>query len=60
MTQPISLHPAHRYLWSGLSSDDGDAEVGVLGIPFNNAAITSFAAAKVIYEVFGWVKASQS
>ena len=29
--------PAHRHLWSGLASDDADAEVSVLGIPFDNA-----------------------
>jgi agmatinase len=32
--------PAHRRLWSGLSSDEPAAEVGVLGVPFDNA--TSF------------------
>lgn len=32
--------PKHRRLWSGLASDDLRAEVGVLGIPFDNA--TSF------------------
>jgi agmatinase len=51
MTQSISPHPAHRYLWSGLSSDDADAEVGVLGIPFDNATSfrkgASFAPAKI-------------
>ena len=51
MAQSISPHPAHRYLWSGLSSDDGDAEVGVLGIPFDNATSfrkgSSFAPAKI-------------
>jgi agmatinase len=51
MTQSISPHPTHRYLWSGLSSSDGDAEVGVLGIPFDNATSfrkgTAFAPAKI-------------
>lgn len=36
----MAIHPAHRWLWSGLSSDDPDAEAGVLGVPFDNA--TSF------------------
>jgi agmatinase len=27
----------HRDLWSGLSSSDNDAEIGVFGIPFDNA-----------------------
>ena len=39
--EPFPTHlPAHRALWSGLSSDDPQAEVGILGIPFDNA--TSF------------------
>ena len=32
--------PPHRELWSGLCSDVAEAEVGVLGVPFDNA--TSF------------------
>ena len=36
-----SVHPTHRDLWSGLSSDDAAsliaAEVGVLGVPFDGA-----------------------
>ena len=40
MTHSVSIRPAHRHLWSGLTSDDPDAEVGVLGVPFDNA--TSF------------------
>ena len=40
MTPSVSVRPAHRYLWSGLLSDDPAAEVGVLGVPFDNA--TSF------------------
>ena len=36
----LPLHPTHRRLWSGLSSDDPEAEIGILGIPFDNA--TSF------------------
>jgi len=30
--------PKHRKLWSGLASDDADAEVGILGIPYEGAA----------------------
>ncbi len=40
MAQPVSVRPAHRQLWSGLASDDPAAEIGVLGVPFDNA--TSF------------------
>jgi agmatinase len=40
MTHSASIRPAHRYLWSGLASDDPSAEIGVLGVPFDNA--TSF------------------
>lgn len=29
--------PPHRDLWSGLSSEDAGAEVGVLGVPFDRA-----------------------
>jgi agmatinase len=53
MTPPTSHHPdpAHRYLWSGLSSDDPAAEIGVLGVPFDNATSfrkgASFAPAKI-------------
>jgi len=50
MTLPTT-HPAHRYLWSGLWSDDSAAEIGVLGVPFDNATSyrkgTSFAPAKI-------------
>ncbi|HHR85763.1 MAG TPA: agmatinase [Candidatus Acetothermia bacterium] len=35
-----SIQPAHRHLWSGLTSDDPASEIGVLGIPFDGA--TSF------------------
>jgi agmatinase len=34
------IQPAHRRLWSGLASDDTNAEIGILGIPFDGA--TSF------------------
>ena len=34
----MSLFVEHRALWSGLVSEADDAEVGVLGIPFDNAA----------------------
>lgn len=27
----------HRSLWSGLTSEADDAEIGVLGVPFDNA-----------------------
>lgn len=30
--------PKHRKLWSGLTSDDASAEVGILGIPYEGAA----------------------
>lgn len=30
--------PKHRKLWSGLTSDDANAEVGILGIPYEGAA----------------------
>ncbi|UCC63241.1 MAG: agmatinase [Anaerolineae bacterium] len=37
MTQAQAIHPAHRHLWSGLSSDNPAAQVGILGVPFDNA-----------------------
>lgn len=37
MTGADFLSPSHRDLWSGLLSDDPDAEVGVLGVPFDGA-----------------------
>lgn len=40
MEQHTVYIPPHRHLWSGLSSADPQAEVGVLGVPFDNA--TSF------------------
>lgn len=43
--------PAHRDVWSGLSSDDPAAEIGVLGVPFDSATSfrkgASFAPAKI-------------
>jgi len=30
--------PKHRKIWSGLTSDDASAEVGILGIPYEGAA----------------------
>jgi agmatinase len=33
----MSLLVEHRSLWSGLASQNDDAEIGVLGIPFDNA-----------------------
>ncbi|MFQ6101041.1 MAG: agmatinase [Anaerolineae bacterium] len=51
MAQSITTQPAHRQLWSGLCSDDPAAEVGVLGVPFDNATSfrkgASFAPAKI-------------
>lgn len=32
------IDPPHRQVWSGLASDDPDAEIGVLGIPFDGAS----------------------
>ncbi len=40
MTTPDTIQPAHRHLWSGFSTDDPKAEIGVLGVPFDGA--TSF------------------
>jgi len=37
VTQNYAVRPPHRWLWSGLTSDDPAAEVGVLGVPFDNA-----------------------
>ncbi len=31
------IRPPHRRLWSGLSSDDPAAKIGVLGVPFDGA-----------------------
>ncbi|KPJ49550.1 MAG: hypothetical protein AMJ38_03175 [Dehalococcoidia bacterium DG_22] len=47
----MAILPAHRWLWSGLSSDDPAAEIGILGVPFDNATSfrkgASFAPAKI-------------
>ena len=32
------MDPPHRQVWSGLASDDPDAEIGILGIPFDGAS----------------------
>jgi len=32
------IRPVHRRVWSGLQTDDPQAEVGVLGVPFDGAA----------------------
>jgi len=40
MTTQDLIQPAHRRLWSGLANDDTNAEIGILGIPFDGA--TSF------------------
>jgi agmatinase len=46
-----SVQPEHRDLWSGLSSPDTAAEVGLMGVPFEGAVSyrrgTSFAPAKL-------------
>ena len=51
MMEASSAAPPHRDLWSGLSSDDPDAHVGVLGVPFDGAASfrrgTAFAPARL-------------
>ena len=51
MTGSGSGQPPHRDLWSGLASENPDAEVGVLGVPFDGAASfrrgTAFAPAKL-------------
>jgi agmatinase len=38
MTQSNSGTPAHDGMWSNLASNDPEAEVGLLGIPFDNAS----------------------
>jgi agmatinase len=40
MSKHAITRPAHRRPWSGLCSDDPAAEIGILGVPFDNA--TSF------------------
>ena len=40
MDIPFSPQPAHRQPWSGLHDDATTADVGILGVPFDNA--TSF------------------
>ena len=51
MSPAVITRPIHRDLWSGLSSDDPAAEVGVLGVPFDNATSfrkgSSFAPARI-------------
>jgi agmatinase len=51
MSQSAAIRPAHRWDWSGLSADDPAAEVGILGVPFDNATSfrkgASFAPAKI-------------
>jgi len=46
-----SVGPAHRRVWSGLCSDERDAPIGVLGVPFDNATSyrkgTSFAPQRI-------------
>jgi agmatinase len=38
MARSIAVCHTHRWLWNGLSGDDPAAEIGVLGVPFDNAA----------------------
>ncbi len=38
MARSIAVGHTHRWLWNGLSRDDPAAEIGVLGVPFDNAA----------------------
>lgn len=33
----MTVRPEHRHLWSGLVSEADDAEIGVLGVPFDSA-----------------------
>lgn len=51
MEQYPAHSPPHRNLWSGLASADPAAEVGVLGVPFDNATSyrkgAAFAPAKI-------------
>lgn len=37
MVVSSQVQPAHRALWSGLTTDNPDAEVGILGVPFDGA-----------------------
>lgn len=37
MLSRSSCRPAHRQYWSGLGSEDSASEIGVLGVPFDNA-----------------------
>lgn len=37
MTKPADFSPPHRMMWSGLATDDPNAEVGILGVPFDGA-----------------------
>ena len=37
MDELSSCAPAHRRVWSGLATDEADAQVGVMGVPFDNA-----------------------
>jgi agmatinase len=36
--QSKAIQPPHRRPWSGLGGDDGPAEVGILGVPFDSAS----------------------
>jgi agmatinase len=40
MTQPTGVTPPHYGSWSNLATQDSDAQIGLLGVPFDNA--TSF------------------
>jgi agmatinase len=51
MTDPTSTSPDYHTTWSGLQSDDADAEIGLLGVPFDSATSyrkgASFAPARI-------------
>jgi agmatinase len=51
MARTIAVGHTHRWLWNGLSGDDPAAEIGILGVPFDNAACyrkgTAFAPDKI-------------
>jgi len=38
LTMFIKAEPPHRSLWSGLATQNSDAEIGILGVPFDGAS----------------------
>jgi agmatinase len=38
MMSSNTIEPSHRRAWSGLKSSDPEAEIGVLGVPFDRAS----------------------